>query len=178
MGEQPPDPVNFTARLAELHKKSISPTGKFGFHTTTCHGNAPQLTDLWEDSWAELYKKQLGHMFAMDLERNGPSPDFEPLCAITLNKVIPRLLEPLQSEGRTIKPCLVHGDCWDENTATDMENGEPFIFDAGSFYGHNEYETGNWRAPRHRLSSKVYMKNYKRYFPISEPGLCSHDKNR
>jgi hypothetical protein len=26
VGEQPPDPVKFTARLAELHKKSISPT--------------------------------------------------------------------------------------------------------------------------------------------------------
>jgi protein-ribulosamine 3-kinase len=25
VGEQPPDPVKFTARLAELHKKSISP---------------------------------------------------------------------------------------------------------------------------------------------------------
>jgi protein-ribulosamine 3-kinase len=38
VGEQPPDPVRFTAKLAELHKKSVSPTGKFGFHTTTCHG--------------------------------------------------------------------------------------------------------------------------------------------
>jgi protein-ribulosamine 3-kinase len=45
VGEQPPDPVNFTARLAELHKKSISPTGKFSFHTTTYHGTTTQLTN-------------------------------------------------------------------------------------------------------------------------------------
>ncbi|EHK96155.1 hypothetical protein M7I_8141 [Glarea lozoyensis 74030] len=141
-GEQPPDLVNFTARLVELHKKSISPTGKFGFHTTTCHGAITQFTNTWEISWAELYKKQLGHMFAMDVEKHGPWPEFEQLVDITLNKVIPRLLEPLQSDGRSIKPCLLHGDCWDENTATDMESGEPFVFDAGSFYGHNEVFEG------------------------------------
>lgn len=170
VGEQPAEPLKLTARLAELHKNSLSPTGKFGFHTTTCHGTVPQLTDLWEESWAVLYRKQLAHMFAMDMTKHGPWPEFERLCQLTLDKVIPRLLDPLQSEGRSIKPCLVHGDLWDENTATDMETGEPLIFDGAVFYGHNEYETGNWRAPRHRLSSRVYIKNYKRNFAVSEPG--------
>ena len=170
VGEQPPDPVKFTVGLAELHKNSISPTGKFGFHTTTCHGTIPQVTNTWEYSWEKLYRRQLSHMFAIDLEKHGKWPEFEYLCHLTLTKVIPRLLGPLQSEGRNIKPCLLHGDCWDENTATDMETGQPFVFDAGSFYGHNEYETGNWRAPRHRLSSRLYMRNYKRNFPVSEPG--------
>lgn len=44
VGEQPPDPVRFTAKLAELHRKSQSPTGKFGFHTTSCHGKVPLMT--------------------------------------------------------------------------------------------------------------------------------------
>ena len=35
---------------------------------------------------------------------------------------------------------------------------------------HNEYEIGNWRAPRHRLSNQSYIQNYKRNFPVSEPG--------
>ncbi|PGH02301.1 hypothetical protein GX51_04742 [Blastomyces parvus] len=108
-------------------------------------------------------------MFAVDLETNGTWPEFERLCDLTLSKVIPRLLDPLQSDGRNIKPCLVHGDCWDENTATDMETGEPFIFDAGSFYGHNEYDIGNWRAPRHRLSKEAYIRHYKDNFPPAEP---------
>ncbi|KAK2787219.1 hypothetical protein FQN52_007308 [Onygenales sp. PD_12] len=167
--QPPPDPIKFTARLAELHKNSVSPTGRFGFHTTTCHGTITQATDLWEESWATLYRKQLAHMLAIDLGKHGPWQEFEQLCELTLNKVIPRLLEPLQSEGRSIEPCLLHGDCWDENTAVDMETGEPFVFDAGSFYGHNEYDIGNWRAPRHRLSSKVYVENYKRQFAVSEP---------
>jgi fructosamine-3-kinase len=170
IGQQPPDPIKFTSRLAKMHEVSVSPTGRFGFHTTTCHGFIPQATNMWEDSWAVLYQKQLAHMLAIDLEKNGPWAEFEQLSDLTLKKVIPRLLNPLQSEGRSIKPCLLHGDCWDENTATDMENGEPCVFDAGSFYGHNEYDIGNWRAPRHRLSSKVYVRNYKRHFAVSEPG--------
>ena len=68
-----------------------------------------------------------------------------------------------------LKPCLLHGDLWDENTATDMMTGKPFTFDASSFYGHNEYEIGNWRALRRRLSDKVYIRNYKRRIPVSEP---------
>ncbi len=64
-------------------------------------------------------------------------------------------------------------DCWDGNTATDMNTGEPFVFDACSFYGHNEYDTGNWRAPRHRLSNKAYIRYYKRNFPVAEPGMLA-----
>ena len=50
-----------------------------------------------------------------------------------------------------------------------MSTGKAFVFDAGSFYGHNEYETGNWRTPRHRLSDGEYIKGYKKRFPVSQP---------
>lgn len=167
--EQPPEPIKFTARLAELHKRSVSPTGKFGFHVTTCHAKLPQITDCWVDSWSTLYRKQMAQMFKLDTEKNGYWPEFGRVSILVLDKVIPRLLEPLQSDGRSIKPCLVHGDLWDENAATDGKTGEPFVFDAGSFYAHNEYEIGNWRAARHRLSRKAYVESYKRNFPESEP---------
>ena len=51
----------------------------------------------------------------------------------------------------------------------DMKTGQAFVFDVGSFYGHNEYDTGNWRAPRHKLSNEAYIKEYKRRFPVSQP---------
>jgi len=170
VGEQPPEPVAFTARVAELHKKSVSPTGKFGFHTTVVHGKAPQLTDQWDESWCVVYRKLLGHVVQHDQEKLGPWPEFKVVATIVLDQVTPRLLEPLQSQGRSIKPCLVHGNLWDGNTATDMRTGEPFIFDPGSMYAHNEFETGNWRAARHRLSNNSYVRGYKRHFPASEPG--------
>lgn len=96
-------------------------------------------------------------------------PEFDVACTLTLHKVVPRLLLPLQEEGRAIKPSLVHGDCWDGNTALDAKTGEAFVFDMCSFYGHNEYDIGNWRAPRHRVSDKAYILSYKSQFPVSEP---------
>lgn len=143
VGEQPPYSANFTKRLADMHRESQSPTGKFGFHVTTCHATLRQITDCWEESWAVLFRKQLAHMIELDEDKNGEWPAFKMVCQLILDKVIPRLLEPLQANGRSIKPCLVHGDLWDENTATDTVTGEPFIFDAGSFYAHNEYELGH-----------------------------------
>lgn len=53
------------------------------------------------------------------------------------------------------------------NTALDQWKGEAFVFDVCSFCGCNEYDTGNWRAPRHRLSNKAYIKEYKSRFPVS-----------
>lgn len=52
----------------------------------------------------------------------------------------------------------------------DAQTGKVFVFDLCSFYGHNEYDIGNWRAPRHRLSDRAYVQSYKTFFPISEPG--------
>ena len=180
IGHQPAVPPHaFTARMADLHRKSVSPTGKFGFHITTCHATVPQLTDVWEDSWAVLYRKQLAHVVELDRAKNGASwPEFHRLCDLVLDKVVPRLLEPLESDGRSIKPCLVQGDLWDENTATDKGTGEAFVFDPCSFYAHNEYELGNWRAPRHRLSAKAYVESYKEHFPPSEPVEEWDDRNR
>lgn len=48
----------------------------------------------------------------------------------------------------------------------DMETGEPFVFDGSAFYAHNAYESGNWRTPRHRLSSKTYIRTYKRHLSM------------
>lgn len=169
VGQQPPEPIRFTARLAELHKNSKSPTGKFGFHMRTLAGPIVQHNDGWSDSWEEIFSNLLGDLLDLDGEKNPPWPEFEHIKVLIKTIVIPRLLRPLQSDGRNIKPCLVHGDLWDGNTATDMKTGEPFVFDGISFYAHNEYETGNWRAPRHRLSSRTYIRAYQRNFPVSEP---------
>lgn len=169
--------MQLAQNLADLHQRSLSPTGKFGFHKATCHAKIAQNVDTWDESWCALYSRHLGHVMSL-AKPILQWPEFDVVCQLTLEKVVPRLLLPLQSEGRTIKPCLVHGDCWDGNTAMDMRTGKAFIFDVCSFYGHNEYDTGNWRAPRHRLSNKAYIKNYKKRFPASAPGKGSRVKTR
>lgn len=168
IGQQPADPARLAAGLADLHHRSRSPTGKFGFHVKTCHGTIVQYVDEWTDSWAALFGKLLGHF--MDLARPVLNwAEFDVVCNLTLEKVVPLLLLPLQENGRVLKPSIIHGDCWDGNTALEAGTGEAFVFDVCSFYGHNEYDTGNWRAPRHRLSDKAYIENYKKHFPPSEP---------
>ena len=146
----------------------MSPTGKFGFHIQTWHGEVAQHVDQWDESWAALFGRHLGHM--MEIAKPIVNlAEFSILCKLTIQRVVPRLLLPLQENGRVLKPSLVHGDCWDGNTALDSTTGEAFIFDVCSFYGHNEYDTGNWRAPRHKLSDKSYIQCYTREFPVSEP---------
>ena len=154
--------------LADLHQRSQSPTGEFGFHVKTWHGEVDQDIDQWDASWAALFRRHLGRIMEMAMPRMS-SPEFNMVCRLTLDKVVPRLLIPLQENGRVLKPSLVHGDCWDGNTALDAQTGEACVFDVCSFYGHNEYDTGNWRAPRHRVSDTAYVECYKQRIPPSEP---------
>ncbi|KAI1669888.1 Fructosamin-kin multi-domain protein [Pyrenophora tritici-repentis] len=148
--KQPADPLKLAAGLADMHQRSISPTGKFGFHFSTCHAKIAQAIDTWVESWCTLYGRHLEYVIEL-VKPILKWPEFDVVCDLTLKKVVPRLLLPLQADGRTLKPCLLHGNCWDGNIAVDAKTGEAFVFDTCSFYGHNEYDTGNWRAPRHRL---------------------------
>lgn len=51
----------------------------------------------------------------------------------------------------------------------DLSVYQGFLPSAYLYTAHNEYEIGNWRAPRHRLSNESYILNYKRNVPVSEP---------
>jgi protein-ribulosamine 3-kinase len=105
-----PEPQQFTARVAELHKKGTSPNGMFGFPVTTCDGKVPHQTG-WEKSWAVFFSKLLRGVMDVDAETNGVWPELEVAAKHLTDKVIPRLLGVLQSDGRNIKPSLIHGDC-------------------------------------------------------------------
>lgn len=137
MIDEMPDPHKFTARLAALHQNSRSPNGKFGFHITTYSGNLPQMND-WEESWETYFAKSLRWTLKLELEAKGPDPELDVLVPILFDKVIPRLLRPLESEGRSVKPSLVHGDLWYANSGIDINTGESLVFDACCFYAHNE----------------------------------------
>ena len=145
MDTSAPDPSQFTTRLAELHHKGTSPNGKFGFDVITCDGKLPHRVE-WESSWATFFSKLLKGVLKLDTEANGVWPELEDAAAQVISGVIPRLLGVLQSDGRNIKPSLIHGDCWEGNVGTVLEDGDVILYDAGSYYAHNEMELGIWRC--------------------------------
>lgn len=172
-----PDPVEFTDRLAEMHKTSQSPNGKFGFHVTTCDGDRAHVVD-WEESWAVFYRKLFLGVCKLDLARNGPWPEFERVTQVA-SKVIPRLLEPLQVDGRPIKPSIIHGDLWEGNMGINLDSGDSILFDAGSYYAHNEMELGHWRCEFSSVfRSEVYTRHYLQKYPPAEPAGEFDDRNR
>ena len=123
------DVKSFCSEVAKLHRNSVSPTGKFGFHTNTTHGKFPQRME-WNSSWEIIFRKLLSDLLILNLETNGPWKEFQDVYERALTLVLPKLIGPLESEGRTIKPCLLHGDLWEGNVGTSGETGRFFIFDA------------------------------------------------
>ncbi|KAI1266565.1 Fructosamine kinase-domain-containing protein [Xylariaceae sp. FL1019] len=173
-----PDPVEFTARLAEMHKLSESPTGMFGFHVPTCDGDRPHVVE-WEASWATFYKKLLLGVCKLDFARNGLWPEFERALDQVTSEVIPRLLDPLQNGDKALKPCLVHGDLWEGNVGIHSITNKTLLFDAGSYFAHNEMELGHWRCEFSSVfRDDVYTKSYLKNYPPAHPIEDFDDRNR
>ena len=137
LADELPEPAEFCRTVADLHSRSRSPNGKFGFHVVTYNGNLPQNNN-WANTWEECFTVGFQHMLDINVERGGPWPEMERLKGGMITKVIPRLLRPLEINGRIVKPSLVHGDLWCGNTAIDTETDKPLIYDPASFYAHNE----------------------------------------
>ncbi|KAK3309391.1 Fructosamine/Ketosamine-3-kinase, partial [Chaetomium strumarium] len=172
-----PNPERLGEKLAELHRKSQSPTGKFGFYCTTFDGKLP-LTTTWDSSWTSFFTRLLRDVYKLDVEVNGFWQELDDALQVTFDKLIPRLLNPLTAEGRTIKPCLIHGDLWESNIGTDSRTGEIYIYDACAYYAHHEKEVGIWRCRHHQLFDGEYREHYFMNIPPSEPVGEYDDRNR
>lgn len=137
LGEDLPEPPDFCAKLAQLHKNGISPNGKYGFPVVTYNGKLPQENGF-TDTWEEFFANGLRHMLNLNFIAGGPCKELEDLMPAIFEKVIPRLLRPLETGQNQIRPSLVHGDLWYGNAGFDIETDEPLIFDPCCFYAHNE----------------------------------------
>ena len=118
------------------------------------------------------------HVAQLDHETNGHWEALEKIEERIFSHVIPRLVGVLESEGRSIKPCLIHGDLWEGNTGTTFDTGNIYTFDAASFYAHNEMEIGDWRPCYNNIHNKVYTKTYLKNYAPSEPKEEWDDRNR
>lgn len=144
-----PSIPDFPNAVAKLHNQSINaeflrtlnidpnPTGQFGFNVPTYNGTLEQK-NTWTNTWEKFYADEMRHMLKLEEEARGPSEELQQLSGPFLDKVIPRLLRPLESGGRSIKPVLLHGDLWLGNVSTQTESKKPLMFDASAFWGHNE----------------------------------------
>ncbi|KAH7316946.1 Fructosamine kinase-domain-containing protein [Stachybotrys elegans] len=175
-----PDPEDLMGRLAELHKNSQSPTGKFGFLVTTYDGNVPHLVK-WESKWVDFFRNLFLHACTLDSDANEPWPELELAIRQMSEVVIPRLLGKLRQSGsdEPVKPCLIHGDLWEGNRGISLETGNSVVYDASSYFAHNEMEFGNWRSELNTFfRSKTYMDHYHKHFPPAEPAEEFGDRNR
>lgn len=131
-----PGPGKFCAKLADLHIKSMERGSErgYGFEFNTTQGNIPLLNDF-DKNWESFFSKALKNMIEYEEKTQGESKDIERLQKPLFEKVIPRLLRPLE---KNIKPCLVHGDLWHGNTSVAATTNEPYAFDSCVLWAHNE----------------------------------------
>ncbi|KAH9896159.1 Fructosamine kinase-domain-containing protein [Xylariomycetidae sp. FL2044] len=147
MFDEPPDLVLLPKTLAQLHMKAIAPDGKYGWHAPMIGGQLPVCLAK-SDSWEEFFVRYLRFWFRAEEVAQGPRPPvMEELVIALFQRIIPRLLRPLETGGRDIVPTILHTDLWDGNVAVG-ETGLPIIFDPCSFYGHNEFDLGVWTNPQ------------------------------
>ncbi|KAI9771997.1 MAG: hypothetical protein M1840_001285 [Geoglossum simile] len=164
-----PDAITFTAMLAKLHMDGKPPEEGYGFHVPSYHGTLEQK-NVWEPTWEEFFSSALQHSLGLEEHVHGPNKILKNLSPIVFSKVIPRLLRPLETRGRTIKPCLVHGDLWRGNISTDAATGQPIIFDACA------NELGEWRSTRSEIGHK-FITAYHLHVPKSPPEEDFDDRN-
>lgn len=71
---------------------------------------------------------------------NGPYLEMEAAFELFITRTIKLALEPLQSDGQSQKPSIIHGAMWGENAAINLATNEPVVFDCMTMYAHNEFE--------------------------------------
>jgi protein-ribulosamine 3-kinase len=114
MMDEVPDPADFVPVIVGIHKASMgkSPNGQYGFHVPTHLANIPN-DNTWQGSWEAWFTQAMRQMFNIEEKAHGKDEHLEQLKKSMYEKVIPRLLRPLETGGRSIQPCLVHCECRD-----------------------------------------------------------------
>ena len=161
--------------VAKVHNDSMGKKDRYGFHVPTHLANIPN-DNTWQDSWEAFFQQLMIRMFEVEGSAQAYDKAYEDIKQDILAKVIPRLLRPLETGGRSIKPCLIHSDLWPGNCMPDGDTDKIMIFDSCAYWGHNESDLGSWRAARYRLG-KSYIKEYQRLMGRSEPQADWDDRN-
>ena len=170
MDREVPDMEPTCSAIAEMHLKSHSAGVKqFGFPITTYNGSLAQ-DNQWCDSWETFYVQQLKGMLVLEEEAQGPqTEETQELLQQIFDKVIPRLLRPMETNGHKITPSLIHGDFWHGNVSTDVDTGEPVTYDASAFWGHNEYDIRTMTKRARYKFGPAWQREYLKHYPAAYP---------
>ncbi|KAI0485825.1 Fructosamine/Ketosamine-3-kinase [Xylaria cf. heliscus] len=165
MVDEFPGPVAWAKAAATLHQRSTgkSPTGKFGFHCTTYSAIVP-IDNMWDSSWEAVWTHQMRLLLEQDEVLHGPDEEYSKLQATFFDVVLPKYLRPLESNGRSISPCLIHSNLSPGNMKPRIGSNTICMFDSCAYWGHHEAELGVC----YRLG-KPYIEEYLKHMPISEP---------
>ncbi|KAK3296670.1 Fructosamine kinase-domain-containing protein [Chaetomium fimeti] len=177
MRDEVPSANGWATAVSELHLASQgkSPTGQFGFHVTTYLANVP-VKNSWNPSWEAFWAQQMKSLFDQEESVNGRDETLAELRAAYFEKAIPRYLGPLESEGRSVIPCLLHSDLWPGNIKPRTATGELCLFDACAYWGHNEADLAVCYNPRYKLGRPA-LDEYKELVDPSDPATDFYERN-
>lgn len=68
------------------------------------------IDNTWQTSCEAWFLQAMQKMFEVEELAHGKDDKLEILKNGLYDKVIPRLLRPLKTGGRSIQPCLIHSD--------------------------------------------------------------------
>lgn len=177
MSNQVFDSWELCVRVIELHRNSVSSIEKFEFHVRTCNDRTSQIIE-WDSSWTSFFIKFMIHVMNKDFKINESWSKLEKVENRIVFHVILRLIEALKKDERSVKSCLIHADLWKENIDTSYKTKEIVLFDAESYYAHNEMKIGDWRCSYNKVNFKIYIKTYLRHYDMSEFTKNWDDRNR
>ncbi|CAH0052437.1 unnamed protein product [Clonostachys solani] len=166
LDKQLPSDDSLIRLISKIHQKE-SPTGKFGFHVPTFYG-CRKVDNSWCESWEEFFSRELRSSINFAQAVLQHDEELEGLAKTFIDLVVPRLLRPLETGGRSIKPHLVFGDLWDANVQVDSRTRAAALFDPCCFYGHFEFDFQCMTSDRYSLNYNfVYL--YRDRVGVSEP---------
>lgn len=175
MTEEVPEHQQFVSLVTKYHKESMGKKKQYGFDLPTHLACIPN-DNTWQSSWEVWFSQAMRQMFRIEETAHGKEHELDLLKEAIFDKVIPRLLRPLETGGRSIEPCLIHSDLWPGNLKPDAHTGEILIFDSCAFWGHNEADLGSWRASRYGMGHP-FLEEYQKVMGISEPQGDWDDRN-
>ncbi|KAK9323473.1 Fructosamine/Ketosamine-3-kinase [Lipomyces orientalis] len=154
-------------QLAKLHTGATSDMYGLPDGLVTCCGTT-EMPNPPTKTWPEFYGVHRLQFILDECTRaNGHDSELDRMGDQVVQKVVPRLLDPVRSS-----PSLVHGDLWAGNAGAinDPDTGEtvPVIYDSCAFYADSEFELGIMRIFG-GFSSGGFYKRYHELVPEKEP---------